>query len=200
MPQDDLIARRYARGLAELAGERNDVDQVRADVKFVSDLLDPMAGERHSPELLDFLISPVVTPENKLAAAKRIMEQSGVCEPVANLLGVLVERGRVELMPNVARAFADLAGSMTGEYTALVQTARPLSEEQSRRLSDALSAAFGGVVRLHQQIEPGLLAGARVTVGDKTFDGSVLGRLDGLRQQLTATGWNAVTVDQPEVS
>lgn len=188
MGQEDLIARRYARGLADHAAETGGMDRVREDLDALSAMLDPHSGAAHVPEFAAFLASPAVTTEDKLAAAAAIMEKAGIGGAVADFLAVLVSKNRTGLVTRIHRAFAGIAGEMTGEYTAVVHTARPLSPDQARRLSDALSAAFGGVVRLHQQVEPGLLAGARVTVGDKTFDGTVLGRFEQLRHRLVSRG------------
>lgn len=192
MAQEEVIARRYAVGLAECAGEESGVEEVRRDVGRLAEVLDPRAGAGHVPEFLDFLNSPTIPPADKLRAAAGVTEKMGLGKVAADFLGVLIRHGRVGLMPRIARAFADIAGAMTGDLTAVVRTARPLSEDQAVRLTQALSAAFGGTVRLHQQVEPGLLAGAKVTVGDKTFDGSVLGRLENLKQRLMTAGLDGI--------
>jgi F-type H+-transporting ATPase subunit delta len=92
----------------------------------------------------------------------------------------------VELLPRAALAFAELADNADGWLTAVVHTARPLAEGQPERLAQALSGALGRQVRLRQVVEPGLLAGARVEVGGRTFDGSVLGGLERLKGHLVA--------------
>lgn len=188
MANEEVIAKRYAKGLAEYANAESRMDEARRDVRALADVLDPRSGAFYVPEFHDFLSSPVVTPADKLAASERIMEQIGIGAAVSDFMKVLLKHNRVDLLPRIAREFADISGRMTGEHTALVRTARPLSEEQAERLSRALSEAFGGRVRLHQQVDPGLLAGAKVTVGDKTFDGSVLGRLDSLKHRLVHSG------------
>ena len=188
MGQEDVIARRYARGLADYAAEAGDMERVREDLDVLSAMLDSRSGAAHVPEFADFLASPAAATEEKLVATAAIMEKADIGKTVADFLAVLVRKNRSGLVPRIHRAFADIAGGMTGEYTAVVHTARALSPDQSRRLRDALSSAFGCTVRLHQQVEPGLLAGARVTVGDKTFDGTVLGRFEQLRHRLISRG------------
>ena len=198
MGQEDVVARRYARGLLEYAGDQNNMEEMRREVRFLADLLDPRAGDSHAPEFHDFLSSPVVAPADKLAAAKKILAGAGVGEAASNFLCLLVEHNRIELLPRVAREFADLAGVATGELTAIVHTARPLSEDQSRRLAEALTSALGSGVTIHQQVEPGLLAGVKVTVGDKTFDGTVLGRLERLRHTLAVGDWSGAVESEAE--
>lgn len=187
MGQEEIIARRYAAGLAEHVRETGELERARDEIGRVAALLDPRSGPAYSPELGDFLASPAVPPPEKEAATKRILDQIGVCGPVADFMMVLIRRNRLVLMPRIALAFADAAGAMLGESTAVVRTARPLTTEQTERLSRALGAALGCAVRLHQRVEPELLAGAKVTVGDRTFDGTVLGRLEDLRQRMIAS-------------
>ncbi len=184
MAQDEIIVRRYAKGLAERAQETGEIGEVRSELNQIADILDPKAAERHIPEFLDFLASPKNSVDAKMAASRKILEQCGIGKTMTDFFCLLVKNGRVALLPRVASAFAGIASELTGEYTAMVQTARPLSEDQANRLTSVLASALGGVVRLHQQVEPGLLAGARVTIGDKTIDGSVLGKLEKLKQRL----------------
>ena len=188
MGQEDVIARRYAKGLAEYAAEAGEMPRVRRDVWLLANILDPKAGEAHVPEFAAFLTSPGVDDASKERAAVDIAEKIGIGKGAADFLGVLIRHGRVELMPRIAQAFAVFAGDLTGEFTAVVHTARALNDDQAARLTHVLSNALGGEVHLHQRIEPGLLAGAKVTVGDRTFDGSVLGKLDRMRNNLVTAG------------
>lgn len=186
MATEEVIAKRYALGLAEQAKDEGKLRDARRDLRALADLLDPVAGGAHVPEFAAFLAAPGIPSGEKQALAAKVVAQTGIGQTVGDFLGVLIRHDRVALLPRVARLFADIAGALSGELIALVHTARPLSEDQDRRLSEALSSAFSVKVRIHQRIEPGLLAGARITVGDKTLDGTVLGRLESLKHTLVA--------------
>lgn len=188
MAQNDIIARRYAKGLAECAGEAGRLQEAREDIRALAAVLDPASGESHVPEFRDFLDSPVVTPAEKLAAAENIMDQMGIGDITADFVKVLLKHGRVGLLPLIVREFRDICGPLTGEYTAVVHTARLLTADQADRLAEALSEAFGGTVRLHQRVDASLLAGVKITVGDRTLDGTVAGRLAELKERLLRTG------------
>ncbi|MCD8352343.1 MAG: ATP synthase F1 subunit delta [Planctomycetaceae bacterium] len=184
MGQQDVIARRYAKGLIEAAAEAGIVDRVRDELKALADIVDPASGAVHVPEFMRLLTSPTVSLSDKIALAERIASGSGFADQTSSFLKVLIEHGRVALLPRIARAFAEQAGPLTGIYTATVHTARPLRDEQLDRLRHALTEALDARVVLHQRVEPGLLAGAKIVVGDKTIDGTVLGKLERLRERL----------------
>ena len=184
MSQEDIIATRYAKGLAEYAIEAGQVDVVSADLAQIADLVDSHSGDYEMPEFRDFLSTPVLPPEAKLEATDAILEKIGICKIVTDFFNVLILRNRVELLPRIYQHFVLLAADLTREHAATVRTARPLSPDQAERLTASLSTALGGRVRLVQQVEPGLLAGARVEVDGKVVDGTVLGRLDVMRRNL----------------
>ncbi|MDR1745165.1 MAG: ATP synthase F1 subunit delta [Planctomycetota bacterium] len=188
MAQEDIIARRYARGLAEEAAANGSMDEVRRDVRALAGIVDPGSGPAHAPEFVRVLGSPAVEPSAKIAFAESVAEKAGFRAESRAFLAVLIRHDRVGLMPRIARAFADIAGPLTGVFTADVHTARPLRDDQAERLRKVLSAALGAEVVLHERVEPLLLAGARVVVGDKTIDGTVLGRLERLRRRLSERG------------
>ncbi len=197
MGQANVIARRYAKGLAELVAEAKETERARRDVRLLADMLDAGAGEFRVPEFAAFLSSPAISLESKLTAAAAVMRAAGVGKTVSDFFAVLITRGRVGLMPRIAQEFAAFAGELTGERTAVVHTARRLTADQRERLANALSAAFGCVVHIHEQVEPGLLAGAKVTVGDSAFDGSALGKLERMRNMLATEGVGRL-FDRPE--
>ena len=72
----------------------------------------------------------------------------------------------------------------TGRLVAVVQTARPLSVAQADAVADRLETAYGRKIALNQVIEPDLVAGLRITVGNDVIDGTVRSRLDDLRLRL----------------
>lgn len=186
MPQEDVIARRYAKGLAEHAAEENKVDEVRRDLGQLADLVDPYSGDYSIPELLDFLNTPVAHTNAKLEATDVIMEKIGVGKIVSDFLNVLILHSRIGLLPRINRQFNLIVADLTNEHAATVFTALPLTTDQSARLTAALEKALSAKVRLVQQVEPGLVAGARIEVDGHLLDGTVVGKLESLKQKLLA--------------
>lgn len=184
MADEEVIAKRYARGLAEYAVQAKEIDAVRHDLKIVAGLIDPQAGSTYVPEFAAYLGSPSLKVDDKKKVVADMMKKAGVASAVTDFLGVLLERGRIPLLPKIARAFGPVSAELTGEHTAVIQTAHPLTKDQESRLRQVLASAYGGTIHIHQLVEPSLLSGARITVGDQTFDGSALGKLDAIRRRL----------------
>lgn len=184
MPREDVIAKRYAKGLAEHALETGGMDVVAGDLAKLADLMDPHSGDFSVPEFLDFLNTPVVAPRAKLDATDVILEKLGIGRIVSDFLNVLINHNRVGLIPQISRQFSFIAADLTRERAASVFTARPLTRDQAGRLTAALEKALDSKVRLVARVEPGLLAGVRVEVDGHVLDGTVIGRLEGLKRKL----------------
>ncbi|MDR1521049.1 MAG: ATP synthase F1 subunit delta [Planctomycetota bacterium] len=184
MSREGMLARRYAKALFKQAEDGVGIEPLREDLSRLADLFIPGGGQ--VPEFPAFLASRIHTARQKLDLAGTVLERLEIAGAAGDFLKVLIRHGRTELLPRAALEFAKLADAAGGGLTAVAHTARPIGPEQAERLVQALSRALGVKVGLRQMLEPGLLAGARITVGDKTFDGSVLGRLESLRRRLAA--------------
>jgi F-type H+-transporting ATPase subunit delta len=95
---------------------------------------------------------------------------------------VLLPRGR-KPVEAIDRA-QDVVAEARGRLVAVVETARPLSAAQSAALAERLESAYGRKIAVNQVVEPGLVGGLRITIGDDVIDGTVRARLDDLRLRL----------------
>lgn len=184
MPQENVIAMRYAKGLAEEAAATDRMDEVRRDFDLLAEIFERTGSDPSVNVFLDFLSSPTISEEDKCRTAAAIAEKSGIGKLMGDFLGVLIRHRRYDLVPAIYSAFLETADAMTGDKTATVRTAMPLTAEQEQRLTDALATLTGARVWLRQIIEPGLLAGMKVAVGDRSFDGTVRGKLDRMGRAL----------------
>ena len=91
------------------------------------------------------------------------------------------ERGTVE---RALQEFLDLAAAALEEGVATVTTARELSQDEQQRLATALGQQYGKEVQLHVVVDPSLIGGLRVEIGDDVIDGTVISRLDEARRRL----------------
>jgi F-type H+-transporting ATPase subunit delta len=109
-----------------------------------------------------------------------------VSRPVLNLVLLLLRRGRIELLPRVAREFDRLDDERLQITHATATSAAPLEEDEARALASRLEQLTGGTVALDLQVDPDIIGGLIVRVGDRLIDGSVRGRLERLRSRLVS--------------
>jgi len=103
---------------------------------------------------------------------------------VQNLIQLLLRRGRIEALPRVAEEFRRLDDDRQGITHATATTAAKLTPDEVKDLTKRLERSTGRRVALDVEIDPSLLGGLVVRVGDRMIDGSVRGRLERLRNQL----------------
>lgn len=173
----DPVARRYAEALYQQAEATGQAAAVDADVAFIGETF---AGSR---ELTAALASPVV-PRDKKRAVLTGLFGSRVSPMTAGFLALLVDKERDALVPAVVDAYREQADARTGTVEALVRTAKPLAADEADRLQAALAARTGQTVRLRIQIEPDLIGGLVVRIGDVVYDRSVRHQLEQLREGL----------------
>ena len=171
------VARRYARALYQEAEARGAVERTDEDVQALREALDA------SRELTALFESPVVAREKKEAVARRLFEGK-VGDLTMRFVLLLLEKEREDLLPAVARAYGALRDERLGVVEASVRTARPLGFDETRRLEETLAQRTGKQVRLRMEVDPALIGGLVVRIGDKVYDRSVRHQLGLLREQL----------------
>jgi F-type H+-transporting ATPase subunit delta len=101
-------------------------------------------------------------------------------------VSLLVERGRVRALPRVSEQFQRLLNAHNGVVVATVTSAVPLNDEETVAIRTRVEALAGSTVDLRTAIDPALLGGLTVQIGDRLLDASIRGRLERLREQLNA--------------
>jgi F-type H+-transporting ATPase subunit delta len=102
-----------------------------------------------------------------------------------NLVQVLVRNGRLELVPHIRGLYEELKREHEGVLEAKIISALPIGDEQVQPLVAALQKKYGRKVSTQVEIDPELIGGARIIVGDKVIDATVRGRLDAMAAALT---------------
>ena len=173
-------ARRYARALLEVAQAAKD----GGPGALRQELGDAVALFLGQPALADALTSPAVAVEAKEKIVEQVWARSSPL--LRRLLVLLAQRGRLGLLPAVARAFTEQWNTSRGVMPAEAVSAVPLSAEQQQAVARALGRATGRDVELTAAVDPALLGGLLVRVGGQVYDGTVRGRLRALRERLSA--------------
>jgi F-type H+-transporting ATPase subunit delta len=178
--QDQRIARIYAEALLNAAEARGVVDEVKDELR---ELVEEVF--RRKPDFEAFLASGAVSKETRADMLRSIFkDRSG--ELFFNTLLVLNEHERLPLLRPIHLIYNQLFDQRRRRIPVQVTTAVPLTEEQTNRLVSFLHDSLQLEPVLKTQIDPNILGGMMVRVGDWMFDGSVRNDLETIRKQLVA--------------
>lgn len=177
MARRDTAPRRYADAAFEIALRDETVEVWRRE-------LDAAAEMVRSEQVLDVLANPAIPLDQRLEATQRAFAK--LSQPVRNLILLLVRRGRIEQLPRVAAEFARRDDERNGLTHATATSAAPLGAEEVRAIAARLEELTGTRVSLETNVDPSILGGVVVRIGDRLIDGSVRGRLERLRNQLAS--------------
>jgi F-type H+-transporting ATPase subunit delta len=177
MARRDSAPRRYAEAAFEIALRDGTVETWRSE-------LDLAAGELDSADLGEVLANPALPLEERLAAAGDVFAK--LSAPARNLVLLMVRRARIDQLGRVAAEFRRLDDKRNNLIHATATSATPLAAAEVRAITARLEQMTGGSIALETAIEPDLIGGLVVRIGDRLIDGSVRGRLERLRNQLAS--------------
>lgn len=170
------IARPYAEALFQVSRT-----QAEATQAWLSALADAAGSEA----LLRFAANPKVNAEQVFQVVSGALK-SPLPEQGANFLRAVIENGRLAALPEVARQYRGLVNGLAGKADALIQSAFPLDASQLNALLADLQARFGHKLEPKVEVNPSLIGGVRVVIGDEVLDTSVKARLEQMKMALTA--------------
>lgn len=174
------VARNYAEVLLALATRAGDVAGWGARMDAVAQAV------RDDATLRGFLASPRIDAARKRAALRRAFD-AVLPAPFVRFLETLVAKRRQTAIPAIADEYRALLDRAAGRVHATVTVARPLDDAGVQALAARLSQAFAATVVPHVAVDPAIIGGAIVRVGDKVMDGSVRRRLAQLRRRMLGT-------------
>jgi F-type H+-transporting ATPase subunit delta len=178
MARRDTGARRYAEAAFEVATRDEAVEDWRKELDLAAELV----GDERS---LEVLANPAIPGERRAEALGEMLGDR-VAKPVQNLIQLMLRRGRIDDLPRVAAEFRRLDDKRQGITHATATSATELTQDEVRALTARLEETTGGRIALDVEVDPSLLGGLIVRVGDRLIDGSVRGRLERLRNQLVS--------------
>ena len=170
------LAAVYAKALLGATEQAGNTDTVLEE-------LDAVLAEvfQRLPTLENALASPRVGQEEKLRLLD-VALGTRVSQSLMDFLKVVAARGRLNCLRAIARAARQQLNEIRGRVEVTLTTAEPLDDELTRLASERLGASLGRQIDLSTAVNPDLIGGAVVRVGDTIYDGSVLNRLEQLRK------------------
>jgi len=176
----EAVAKRYAGALFEVVQARGTVDKVESELETVHNAI------AESEDLRKVLNHPQINKEDKKALLEKIFK-SEVSPEVLNLLKVVIDRGRENIFDELKPEFTAIADEARGIVEMTVTTANPLSQEDEAKLTSAFSQHLGKQLRIKTKIDPKVIGGVLVKIGNRLYDGTLAGKLDRFSKELKAS-------------
>lgn len=172
MLQDDpQVAKRYAKAVFEAAESKQCLNDVSAELGAVNDLFTA------TPELLQFFINPGIPKADKEQFLSEQFKEK-VHPLVFNLLVLLLENGRLGSFSSTATRYWAMLDARNNVAWVDVTTAVPLDDDLENTIKEQVKAAFNyDVVHLKPEVDPAVLGGIKIKLGDKVIDGTYTGQL-----------------------
>jgi F-type H+-transporting ATPase subunit delta len=167
------IARVYARSLFEVAKEQDTLDEVREQL---GEIADAVSGDR---ELQVFFFSPYFSTEEKKDGLRKVID--GADPAVLNFLELLVEKHRMPALFRIRRVYDELWEHENKLLPVEITSAVELDEEIARRIGDQIGQQTGQRVELTKTVDPDIIGGLVLRVGNSILDASIRTRLETLR-------------------
>lgn len=168
-------SKRYAQALFELARESGAVGEW-------DEQLATLAVAAATPEFVSLMEAPEIADDERARALEHVLPD--LSDGARNLLGLLARARAVQALPQVHERYRALVDAAQGVVRVQVTSAVDLTEDDTKRIAEQLSTALGGDVRVTAAVDPEMLGGLVIRVGDRVIDGSARQRLTALRGAL----------------
>jgi len=170
----------YANALADVALAQGAAD---AALKQLNDVAAAFAS---SSELRNVMASPAVPREAKHGVIEKIAARAGAGKIIRNFLFVIADHHRTHILAEIVAAFEGVIRQRQGVAEAEISSAVELSAAQKKEFAQTLERITGKKIEAKYSLDPTLLGGAVVRVGDTIYDGSVRSSLNEMRARLAA--------------
>jgi F-type H+-transporting ATPase subunit delta len=181
MAEPVTIARPYAEAVFKLAREQNalakwsdalaNLDAVVGDARVQAIISDPNVSAQQLEKLVLGVVGDSI--------------EAGVAKEARNFIQVLVQNGRLDVTSHIRELYENLKREQEGVLEAHVISALPISDEQVKTLVAGLETKFKRRITTKVDVDPALIGGVKIIVGDKVIDATVRGRLDAMAAMLT---------------
>ncbi|MBC7759300.1 MAG: ATP synthase F1 subunit delta [Phormidesmis sp. FL-bin-119] len=170
------VATRYAKSLIDLAGEQKAVEAIKKDIELFLETC------RANPELQAILKNPIISLDKKANILDGLFSGK-VHDMILSFFRIVVRKGRAEILFGTAKEFITQYNVIKNVVKATVTSASPLSQENISQIEDVVKKSTNGEVILTSIVDPKLIGGFILKVGDKQFDTSISSKLNKLRKE-----------------
>ena len=176
------IAARYAQAVFELAKEQKSIDKLETDVAELSDAVEI------SKDLVSLISSPIYNRNAQAKAITAIVDKMGLLAIFGRTLSLMAAKRRLFVLPALLDCLEGLLADHKGEVSAEVTSAKALTKTQSDKLSKAISARVGKIVKIKATVNEDIIGGLVVKVESKMIDTSIRSKLVSLQNVMKEVG------------
>jgi len=176
------IAARYATAVFGLAKDGKKLKALESDVDGLE------AALVASPDMQSLIASPLYTRDEQSGAIQALAKKMKLSPIVTNTLGLLAEKRRLFVLPQLIATLRELIAEEKGEVTADVVAAKAMTKAQQDKLAKSLKARVGKDVKINLAIDESLIGGLIVKVGSKMIDTSIRSKLSNLQNAMKEVG------------
>lgn len=169
------LARVYAKALIDLANEQDQLEEVKTDMEKVAQLI------KNSREFDVMLSSPVIKAGKKAAVLREIFTGK-VSETSMHFLELVAKHGREGALAAIAQGFKNMYLAQKGYASAVVTTAYKLTEAELSDLNQRIATATGKQIETENKVNPDIIGGIILRVGDRQYNSSIATELERLRR------------------
>jgi len=174
----NIVARRYAKALFSLGVKEKAADTFGKDLEGIAGA---MAA---SPDLLKVFKSPNFNTQEKKTVLKDVVAKMNMAPLSANFLSVLADKGRLDCVPDIQKTYSELLDEASGVVRGKLTTAMELPAGKRQDILSTLEKQSGKKLVLEFSVDPAILGGAVLRVGDKVLDASLRAQLQLLKEQI----------------
>ncbi|MBP3952789.1 F0F1 ATP synthase subunit delta [Bacillus suaedae] len=174
------VANRYADALFQVAKEQKTLEQVNDELQLLKTVIES------TPEFIQFLVHPKITLEKKRVF---IQESFGgaLSEASLHTIYLLIERKRTDILVPLINKFKELSYEAQDKAEAIVYSVKPLEASEQAHIVKLFAKKAGKKhLEVKNVVDPELVGGIKIRIGDRIYDGSVKAQLDRMQRQLIA--------------
>ncbi|KGX87283.1 F0F1 ATP synthase subunit delta [Pontibacillus marinus] len=176
---NEIVAKRYATALFQIGQEQSKLEQFEDELTTIREVF------RSNEKLHTFLQHPAVELDQK----KNMIHEAfkGVSKEVMHTLDILLDRHREGVIPTMVNEFVKRTNEARGIADADVYSVRELSEEEQKSIQSVFTQKLNKkAIRIHNIVDPSILGGLKLKIGNRIYDGSVSNQLQRIERKLTS--------------
>lgn len=174
----ELVSKTYSEALFEVALEEGMIDRFLDEINFVADSL------KEFPEFQNIIKSPTINKNEKKNIISDVFKEK-LSQEMLNFLKIIIDKSRGNSIEAIREDFKAKVNNHKGIVDAVAITAIPMSKEDSDKLINKLSGITGKTINLTNEIDKSIIGGVMVKIGDKVIDGTLKGKLDNIKEELS---------------